>query len=128
MKDIKWLENYPADLYPKATDYIKEMIFMIQKLIKNRLAYVGDDNSVYFDILSFDDYGKLANIKLKRFKNHLKVLKMNTMLILHRDFALWKARKPSDGDVFWDSPWGEGRPGWHIECSAMSTKYFRKAF
>ena len=129
MKDIKWLDVYPADYYPKATDHINEMIFMIQKLIKNRLAYCAEDGSVYFDILSFEDYGKLANIQIKNdLKSHFKVLHDEYNSDSPQDFALWKARKPADGEVFWDSPWGEGRPGWHIECSAMSTKFLGKHF
>ena len=95
MKDIEWLEICPADLYPKATDYVEEMILMIQKLIKNKMAYVADDNSVYFDILSFKDYGKLANIKIKKIlKMNLKYLKMNIMLILPRTLHYGKREKP----------------------------------
>ena len=66
MEDIAWLEIHPANIYPKATDYINEMISMIQQLIQNKMAYVAKDNSIYFDILSFKDYGKLANINVKK--------------------------------------------------------------
>ena len=129
MKDIEWLEIHPADLYPKATDYVAEMILMIQKLIQNKLAYVSDDGSVYFDILSFEDYGKLTNVKVREnFKSEFKVLEDEYNASSPRDFALWKARKTSDGDIFWESPWGQGRPGWHIECSAMSTKILGNHF
>lgn len=93
------------------------------------MAYVGEDESVYFDISSFKDYGKLVNLKLtKDQKSNLKGLQDEYNSNSPRDFALWKARKKNDGNVFWDSPWGQGRPGWHIECSAMSTKILGNHF
>ena len=123
MSDISWLNLHPADHYPRATDHIPDMISMIDNLIKNKMAYVGEDKSVYFDISSFKDYGKLAKIKLTNEKKiNLKGLQDEYNSNSPQDFALWKARKMNDGNVFWDSPWGQGRPGWHIECSAMSTK------
>ena len=129
MSDISWLNLHPADYFPKATDHIPEMISMINNLIKNKMAYVGEDNSVYFDISSFKNYGKLANIKLKKDqKLNLKGLQDEYNSNSPQDFALWKARKMNDGNVFWDSPWGQGRPGWHIECSAMSTKILGNHF
>ena len=129
MSDIAWLDLHPADYFPKATDHIPDMISMIDKLIKNKMAYVGEDKSVYFDISSFKDYGKLANIKLTNDqKTNLKGLQDEYNSNSPQDFALWKARKMNDGNVFWDSPWGQGRPGWHIECSAMSTKILGKHF
>ena len=129
MSDISWLDLHPADYFPKATDHIPDMISMIDKLIKNKMAYVGEDKSVYFDISSFKDYGKLANIKLTNDqKTNLKGLQDEYNSNSPQDFALWKARKMNDGNVFWDSPWGQGRPGWHIECSAMSTKILGKHF
>ena len=129
MSDISWLDLHPADYFPKATDHIPDMISMIDKLIKNNMAYIGEDASVYFDISSFRDYGKLANIKLTNDqKTNLKGLQDEYHSNSPQDFALWKARKMNDGNVFWDSPWGQGRPGWHIECSAMSTKILGKHF
>ena len=129
MSDISWLDLHPADYFPKATDHIPDMISMIDKLIKNKMAYVGEDKSVYFDISSFKDYGKLANIKLTNDqKTNLKGLQDEYNSNSPQDFALWKARKINDGNVFWDSPWGQGRPGWHIECSAMSTKILGEHF
>ena len=128
-KDVEWLEILPADLYPKATDYVAEMISMIQKLIENKMAYVADDRSVYFDILTFKDYGMLANIEVgKDLNSKSKILKDEYNASAPLDFALWKARKAGDGDVYWESPWGQGRPGWHIECSAMSTKILGNHF
>jgi len=129
MSDISWLDLHPADYFPKATDHIPDMISMIDKLIKNKMAYVGEDKSVYFDISSYKDYGKLANIKLTNDqKTNLKGLQDEYHSSSPQDFALWKVRKINDGNVFWDSPWGQGRPGWHIECSAMSTKILGKHF
>ncbi len=123
MSDISWLNLHPADHFPKATDNVPEMVSMINNLINKKMAYVGQDGSVYFDISSFKDYGRLANIKLiKDRKSKLRGLQDEYNSNAPQDFALWKVRKASDGDIFWDSPWGEGRPGWHIECSAMSTK------
>ena len=123
MSDISWLKLHPADYFPRATDYIPDMILMINNLIKNDMAYIGEDASVYFDISSFKEYGKLANVKLiNDEKTNLKGLQDEYNSNSPQDFALWKARKKNDGNVFWDSPWGQGRPGWHIECSAMSTK------
>ena len=129
MSDISWLDIHPADYFPKATDYISDMISMINNLIRNKMAYVGEDKSIYFDISSFKNYGKLANLKLtKDQKTNLKGLQDEYNSNSPRDFALWKARKKNDGNVFWDSPWGQGRPGWHIECSAMSTKILGNHF
>ena len=129
MSDISWLDLHPADYFPKATDHIPDMISMIDKLIKNKMAYIGEDKSVYFDISSFKDYGKLANIKLTNDqKINLKGLQDEYNSNSPQDFALWKARKKNDGNVFWNSPWGQGRPGWHIECSAMSTKILGEHF
>ena len=123
MSDINWLNIFPADYFPRATDYIPEMILMIDKLIKNNMAYVDNDGSVYFDISSFPKYGQLANINIDDHQKHNKKrLDDEYASDSIQDFALWKSKKDSDGDVYWDSPWGKGRPGWHIECSAMSTK------
>jgi len=123
MSDISWLDLHPADYFPRATDYVSDMISMINNLIKNKMAYVGEDESIYFDISSFKGYGKLANVKITNDeKINLKGLQDEYNSNSPQDFALWKARKMNDGNIFWDSPWGQGRPGWHIECSAMSTK------
>ena len=129
MADIEWLNMHPADYFPKATDHVPDMILMISNLIKNKMAYTGEDGSIYFDISSFKDYGKLANVKLKKGqKNKIRGLQDEYNSNSPQDFALWKARKTNDGEVYWDSPWGPGRPGWHIECSAMSTKILGNHF
>tara|TARA_B100001105_G_C22365350_1_gene432372 strand:- start:199 stop:1575 length:1377 start_codon:yes stop_codon:yes gene_type:complete len=128
MEDLQALKILPADLFPAATDHIQNMIEMISILIENKNAYVADDGSVFFSIDSINDYGKLANLDLKRQKQTDRVAADEYTKDNPRDFALWKAWKVEDGDVFWDSPWGIGRPGWHMECSVMSTKYLGNHF
>jgi len=128
MKDLQALKILPADLFPAATDHIQNMIEMISILIENKNAYVADDGSVFFWIDSINDYGKLVNLDLKRQKQTDRVAADEYTKDNPRDFALWKSWKVEDGDVFWDSPWGKGRPGWHIECSVMSTKYLGNHF
>jgi cysteinyl-tRNA synthetase len=112
-----------ADEYPAATDqrYVDRMIEMIATLISKGLAYQADDESVYFRINKFPDYGKLAHIDLSQLQSTGRVKHDEYDKEHIGDFALWKAWDEDDGDVKWDSPWGPGRPGWHIECSAMST-------
>ena len=128
MEDLQALKILPADLFPAATDHIQNIIEMISILIENKNAYVTDDGSVFFSIDSINDYGKLANLDLKRQKQTDRVAADEYTKDNPRDFALWKAWKVEDGDVFWDSPWGIGRPGWHMECSVMSTKYLGNHF
>ena len=128
MEDLQALKILPADLFPAATDHIQNMIEMISILIENKNAYVADDGSVFFSIDSINDYGKLVNLDLKRQKQTDRVAADEYTKDNPRDFALWKAWKVEDGDVFWDSPWGIGRPGWHMECSVMSTKYLGNHF
>ena len=110
---------------PKATDHIKEMIKMSSSLIEKGFAYVNQGH-VYFDINSFKDYGKLSNKNLDELKSGSRIevsdLKKHPM-----DFVLWKPSKDKE-DLGWESPWGRGRPGWHLECSVMSEKYLGKNF
>jgi len=110
---------------PRATEHIAGMIALTQKLIKKGFAYVADDGSVYFSIAKFKKYGRLARLDTVRQKNTTRIEARVTADEYDKneikDFALWKAKKP--GEPSWDSPWGPGRPGWHIECSAMSAKY-----
>src|ERR1041385_2433505 len=112
-----------ADEYPAATDqrYIDRMIEMITALISRGLAYQADDKSVYFRINKFPDYGRLAHFDLTQLQSTGRVKHDEYDKEHVGDFALWKAWDEEDGDVKWDSPWGAGRPGWHIECSAMAT-------
>ena len=112
-----------AEEYPPATDqrYIDRMIEMIRTLISKGLAYQAEDKSVYFRINKFPDYGKLAHFDLTQLQSTGRVKHDEYDKEHIGDFALWKAWDEEDGDVKWGSPWGAGRPGWHIECSAMST-------
>ncbi len=112
-----------ADDYPAATDerYIDKMIAMIGALIAKELAYQADDKSVYYRIKKFPNYGKLAHLNLDELQSTGRVKHDEYDKEHIGDFALWKAWDKADGDVKWDSPWGPGRPGWHIECSAMAT-------
>jgi cysteinyl-tRNA synthetase len=122
-EDSDTLHIKRADEYPAATDqrYIDRMIDMIRTLISKGLAYQADDKSVYFRINKFPDYGKLAHFDLTQLQSTGRVKHDEYDKEHMGDFALWKAWDEEDGDVKWDSPWGPGRPGWHIECSAMST-------
>jgi len=122
-EDAQTLHIKRADEYPAATDqrYIDKMIEMISALISEGLAYQADDKSVYFRINKFPDYGKLAHFDLTQLQSTGRVKHDEYDKEHIGDFALWKAWDEADGDVKWDSPWGPGRPGWHIECSAMST-------
>ena len=122
-KDADMLRIKRADEYPAATDqrYIDKMISMISALISKGLAYQADDKSVYFRINKFPNYGKLAHFNLDELQSTGRVKHDEYDKEHIGDFALWKAWDKEDGDVKWDSPWGPGRPGWHIECSAMAT-------
>jgi len=122
-EDLAILRIKPADQFPEATDqhFIDRMISMIATLIERGLAYQADDKSVYFRISKFPDYGKLAHIDLTQLQSTGRVQHDEYDKEHIGDFALWKAWDEQDGDVGWESPWGRGRPGWHIECSAMAT-------
>lgn len=122
-EDIKVLNIQPADVYPKATDHIPEMVVLIKKLMAKGVAYKGEDGSIYFSVCKFPDYGKLSHIKVDELKAGARVSQDEYAKEEAQDFALWKAWTPEDGDVFWNTELGKGRPGWHIECSAMSMKY-----
>ena len=120
MEDLKWLKMIPADEFPRATDYIDKMISMIQTLLDKNFAYKDNDGSVYFDINSFQEYGSLTNLNIKGQKQTRRINDDEYDKDSPQDFALWKGWKKEDGDIVWNAPWGKGRPGWHIECSAMS--------
>ncbi len=111
-----------ADGYPRATEFVEEMIELVQRLLDRSHAYRTEDGSVYFDITSFPGYGKLSRKKLDEVRQGERVAADEYEKDDVRDFALWKAAKPEDREVgaVWEAPWGEGRPGWHLECSAMS--------
>ena len=122
-EDIETLRIKRPDEFPAATDqiYIDRMIEMIATLISRGLAYEAEDKSVYFRINKFPDYGKLAHFDLTQLQSTGRVKHDEYDKEHIGDFALWKAWDEEDGDVGWESPWGRGRPGWHIECSAMAT-------
>jgi len=123
-EDAKALNVLVADVHPKVTEHIPEIISMIEKIIENGHAYASGGD-VYFDVLSFPAYGALSGRDVEDLKSGARVdpseNKRNPL-----DFALWKAAK--EGEPYWESPWGKGRPGWHIECSAMSNKYLGESF
>lgn len=127
-EDLEALNIAEADIFPKATEHIDEMVGIIKKLLNKGIAYRSDDGSVYFDISKSPDYGKLSHTKLNSLQAGARVKHDQYGKEQAQDFALWKAYSPEDGDVFWDTEIGKGRPGWHIECSAMSTKYLGQPF
>lgn len=136
-----WYEKLTADseklgclkphLEPGAVTHIPEQIDLINELIEKGHAYATEDGSVYYDVNSWDGYGGLSRLKNREIKTQQleradsDEYQPKESLV---DFALWKGRKPEDGENYWDSPWGQGRPGWHTECSAMSVKYLGKTF
>lgn len=128
-EDIKTLRIKPATVNPSATEHINEMIDIIKLLEKNGHTYEAD-GSIYFKISTFPEYGELANLDKQELKDGAsgRVSSDEYDKENASDFVLWKAYTEEDGDVYWDSPFGKGRPGWHIECSAMSCKYLGKHF
>ena len=127
-EDVETLQIIPAHHYPRATEFIPQMIETIQQLEKKGYTYASEDGSVFFKIAQFPDYGKLANLDPDQLKSGDRVEDDEYGKEEGRDFALWKGYKPQDGEVKWESPWGKGRPGWHIECSVMSTHYLSNHF
>ena len=123
-EDISKLNILESVKRPKVTENMAEIIEIIQKLIDNGFAY-EKDGDVYFEVKKYKDYGKLSNQKIEELELGARIdvseIKKNPV-----DFALWKKKK--DGEPFWESPWGQGRPGWHIECSAMAKKYLGDTF
>ena len=117
----------PATVHPKATEHIAEIIQLITRLIENGHAYATPSGDVYYRVSAFPGYGKLSGQNMEdREMGASERLNVETDKEAPEDFALWKAQKP--GEPAWDSPWGKGRPGWHIECSAMSMKYLGETF
>jgi cysteinyl-tRNA synthetase len=122
-EDIDALNLERAEYYPRATDHIPEMVELIKRLMEKGYAYRGEDDSIYYDISKFKDYGKLSKLKVEELKPGARVKVDEYGKEEARDFALWKAWDEEDGDVFWETEIGKGRPGWHIECSTMAMKY-----
>ena len=126
-KDAEALGIRPATVHPKATDHIPEIISLIGRLIENGHAYATPSGDVYYRVSAFPGYGKLSGQRSEDRENGASErLNVETDKEAPEDFALWKSQKP--GEPAWDSPWGKGRPGWHIECSAMSMKYLGENF
>jgi len=127
-EDLKTLNIEPAEVYPRATETIPEMVAIIKTLMQKGYAYRGDDGTIYYSIAKFKDYGKLAHIEVSSLKAGARVKQDEYEKENVQDFALWKAWDANDGDVFWETELGKGRPGWHIECSAMSIKNLGETF
>ena len=124
-RDREFLRIERAETYPKATEHIAEMIELVRSLMERGLAYQADDGSVYFAIARFPAYGKLSRLDTRSIRAGARVAADDYNKEDVRDFALWKAAKAEDERVgaAWDSPWGRGRPGWHLECSAMAKRF-----
>jgi cysteinyl-tRNA synthetase len=130
--DLETLGCLRPHQMPRATDHIGEIISLIERLLTRGLAYKAADGSVYFSIEKYRgcgcQYGQLVKLNFDEMRVGERVSTDEYAKESLADFALWKARAPEDGEVFWPSPWGEGRPGWHIECSAMSMKILGPSF
>ena len=126
-EDMKTLNIIPANAFPRATGHIKEMVGMIKILMKRGFAYKTND-AIYFDISKFKNYGKLSKLKINELKAGARIRTDLYTKEEAQDFALWKFWDQEDGNVFWDTQIGKGRPGWHLECSVMSMKYLGKTF
>ena len=129
-KDCDLLNLLTPHAEPSAVGHIPEQISLIERLIEGGKAYRANDGSVYFKVDAFPEYGRLSRLADREIttsetdRESSDEYERDTAA----DFALWKARRPEDGENFWESPWGQGRPGWHIECSAMSMKYLGESF
>jgi cysteinyl-tRNA synthetase len=132
LDDLKTLNCRRPQQMPRATEHMAEIISLIEKLLERGLAYQTPDGSVYFSIEKYrgggSRYGQLVKLNFDEMRVGERVRSDEYEKEAVADFALWKARVPEDGQVFWSSPWGEGRPGWHIECSAMSMKLLGPSF
>jgi cysteinyl-tRNA synthetase len=126
-KDLEAVNIKPAHITPRATDSIAGMVRLIEKLQAKQHAYIGEDKCVYYSIKSFPDYGKLSHRRCGE-QTVSRIKSDDYDKAEMADFALWKAWDEADGDVKWDSPWGPGRPGWHIECSVMSMQHLGETF
>lgn len=130
LADFRKLNIEKSKILCKATDHIDAMTDLVDKLLKNKHAYKADDGSIYFDISSIKNYGKFAKLKKDQLKNNASGRINNDEYKKDEanDFVLWKKWNEKDGEVYWDSKFSKGRPGWHIECSAMSMKYLGETF
>jgi cysteinyl-tRNA synthetase len=123
--DRHYLRIEDAETYPRATEHIPEMIALVESLMERGIAYKAEDGSVYFAIDRFPGYGKLSRLDAREIKSGARVAQDDYTKENAQDFALWKSAKDEDEatEAAWDSPWGRGRPGWHLECSAMAMRY-----
>ncbi len=123
--DREFLRIQNAEQYPRATEHLPEMVELVRKLVERDIAYQAEDGSVYYAIGRFPDYGKLSRLDTREIKSGARVAQDDYTKENAQDFALWKAAKPEDEKTgaAWDSPWGRGRPGWHLECSAMAMRF-----
>jgi cysteinyl-tRNA synthetase len=132
LEDLQTLNCRLPHQMPRATEHIPEIISLIERLLQRGIAYKAADGSVYFSIEKYRgcgcNYGRLLKLNFDEMRAGERVKSDEYAKESVADFALWKARAPEDGDIFWPSPWGEGRPGWHIECSAMSMKILGASF
>jgi len=127
-EDLDILGIKRAEYYPAATEHISEMVQLVQALLEKGVAYRTEDGSIYFKVSEYPDYGKLAHLNIEEMRRGSRVQNDEYEKEEIRDFALWKGWKEEDGSVYWDTEIGKGRPGWHIECSAMSMKYLGHHF
>lgn len=127
-EDLDALGIERAEYYPRATEHIAEMVGLIQILLEKKFAYRTDDGSIYFKVAAFPAYGQLTRLNIAEMRQGERVANDEYEKEELHDFALWKSWKAEDGPVFWETSIGRGRPGWHIECSAMSTKYLGNHF
>ena len=118
----------PADTYPRATEHVKDMVKLISKLLEKGYAYKWNDGNIYYNISKFKDYGELSRLRIKKEMPKRKIWKDDYNKWEAGDFILWKSYRKSDGNTFWITKLGKGRPGWNIECSAMSMRYLGKHF
>ncbi len=128
-EDLDTLRIERAEHYPAATEHVQDMVNIVKKLLENDLAYKSEDGSIYFKVDDFPQYGQLANLNKEEMQsgNRIQQDEYEDKETL-RDFALWKGYKKDEKNIFWETELGKGRPGWHIECTAMSTKYLGNHF
>jgi cysteinyl-tRNA synthetase len=129
-EDRDYLRIKPAHVYPRATQTVPAMVQLVERLLERGVAYAGEDGSVYFAIAKFPSYGRLSQLDMRELKTGARVASDEYAKDDPRDFALWKRVSPVDEAVgaAWDAPFGRGRPGWHLECSAMSLSEIRRRF
>lgn len=127
-EDLDYLRFERAEFYPRATEHVCEMVKIIKGLVETGYAYKSEDASIYYKISKFPAYGRLSGLKVSELKAGARVRQDDYDKDSAEDFALWKAWDEGDGKIFWESELGRGRPGWHIECSAMSMKYLGEEF